>query len=90
MKIASDAIIPKEKLAQYLLLPRQKNDKSQWLAQVGFSREQPDTLEKAIHQLITENDAIPDRNNEYGTLLYGVNCMAHMDPFLLSQYGVYP
>ena len=70
MKIVGDAIIPKEKLTQYLLLPRQKNDKSQWLAQAGFTREQPGTLEKAIYQLITENEAIPDRQNEYGTLRF--------------------
>lgn len=67
MKIAEDAIFPEEKLTRYLLLPRQKNDKSRFLAQAGFTRENPDILDKAIRQLIAENDAIPDRHNDYGT-----------------------
>lgn len=67
MKIAEDAVIPEEKLTQYLLLPRQKNDKSRFLARAGFTRENPDILDRAIRQLLTENDAIPDRHNEYGT-----------------------
>jgi hypothetical protein len=62
-----DVIIPKEKLTQYLLVPRQKNDKSEFLAQVGFTFENPDALEAAIRKLIVENKAIPDRHNEYGT-----------------------
>ena len=66
MKIAEDAIIPEEKLTQYLLLPRQKNDKSQLLARAGFTRENPDMLDKAIRRLLAENEAMPDRHNEYG------------------------
>ena len=66
MKIAEDALIPEEKLTQYLLLPRQKNDKSRFLARAGFTRENPDMLDKAIRQLLAENEAIPDRHNEYG------------------------
>jgi hypothetical protein len=66
MKIAEDAIIPKEKLTHYLLLSRQKNDKSRFLARAGFTRENPDMLDRAIRQLLAENDAMPDRHNEYG------------------------
>jgi hypothetical protein len=53
-------------LTQYLLFPRQKNDKSQFLAQVGFTRENSDVLEAAIRKLIVENEAVSDRHNEYG------------------------
>ena len=67
MKIAEDVIIPKEKLTQYLLLSRQKNDKSRFLARAGFTRENPDMLDKAIRQLLAENEAMPDRHSEYGT-----------------------
>ena len=66
MKIPVDAIIPKEKLTQYLLVPRQKNDKSEFLAQAGFTLENPDALEAAIRKLIIGNEADSDRHNEYG------------------------
>ena len=54
-------------LTRYLLVPRQKNDKSEFLAQVGFTLENPDLLEVAIRKLMVENDAVSDRQNEYGT-----------------------
>ena len=67
MRIPVDAIIPAEKLINYLLFSRQKNDKSGFLAQVGFTAKNPDDLETAIRILIAENGAIADRHNEYGT-----------------------
>jgi hypothetical protein len=66
VRIPDDAIIPREKLTLYLLIPQRKNDKSVFLAQVGFTQENPDLLERAIRQLISENEAILDRQNEYG------------------------
>ncbi len=67
MKIPPDAIIPNDKLIQYLLVPRQKNDKSGFLAQAGFTFENPEDLDKALRRLIAENEAISDRHDEYGT-----------------------
>jgi hypothetical protein len=67
MKIPEDAVIAREKLTGYLLVPQVKNDKSKFLAQVGFTQDNPDDLEVAIRQVITENDAVQDRVNEYGT-----------------------
>jgi hypothetical protein len=32
MKIPADAIIAREKLTRYLLIPQRKSDKSKWLA----------------------------------------------------------
>ncbi len=66
VKIPNNAIIPREKLTLYLLIPQRKNDKSGFLAQVGFTQENPDLLEQAIRKLIAENEAIVDRQNEYG------------------------
>ena len=66
MKIPDDAIIPREKLTQYLLVPQRKNDKSTFLAQAGFTQNNPDLLEKAIRELIANNEAIQDRQNTYG------------------------
>jgi hypothetical protein len=59
-------IIPPEKLTDYLLKWRAKSDKSQFLAQAGFTLENPDLLANAIQKLVTENDAIHDITNEFG------------------------
>lgn len=38
MKLPVEVVIPREKLTHYLLAPRTKNDKSRYLAQIGFVR----------------------------------------------------
>ena len=67
MYIPSTAIIPTEKLTAYLLVPRRKSDKSQYLARAGFTATNPGDLEQALRQLIAEYEAIQDRQDEYGT-----------------------
>ena len=67
MRIPADAIIPDEKLTRYLLLPRPWDDKSQFLAQAGFTLDNPAELESAIRRLAATNDAIDDGENDYGT-----------------------
>jgi len=66
MKIPSDAIIAREKLTQYLLEPQVKDDKSKFLAQAGFTQENPDELEKAIREMIATHEAVLDRQNQFG------------------------
>ena len=66
MKIPPAAIIPPEKLARYLLVPRPKNDKSRFLARAGFTLTNPGALEAAIRLLIADNEAVFERRNEYG------------------------
>ena len=79
MKLPDDVVILREKLTAYLLAPKNKNDKSRFLAQAGFTQENPEALEAAIRRLINENDAVQDRVNEYGIhyrvtgSLYGVS-----------------
>ncbi|MCA0457835.1 MAG: hypothetical protein LCI00_27970 [Chloroflexi bacterium] len=79
MKIPSDALISREKLTQYLLVFRQDSDKSIFLGQGGFTQANPDTLEAAIRELISEYEAILDNQNQYGDFyrvegtLHGVN-----------------
>ena len=67
MKIPFDAIIPPPKLTQYLLIPREEDDKSKFLAQGGFTQDNPQQLEVAIRQLANTAEAIEDTTNEYGT-----------------------
>lgn len=66
MKIPPDAIIADEKITCYLLVPRQQDDKSKFLAQAGFTQENPELLKAAIQQLADSTAAIQDRDNEYG------------------------
>ena len=67
MHIPSDAIIPPEKSTRYLLVPRPWDDKSQFLAQAGFSLDDPARLENAIRQTASRFEAFEDGTNEYGT-----------------------
>ena len=79
MKLPPNVIIPDDKLSKYLLLYKEKNDKSKFLAQAGFTQNNPDELKLAIYQLISIVEAIEDLTNEYGTFyrvegeLIGVN-----------------
>ena len=66
MKVPADAIIAPDKLTEYLLLPRQRNDKARFLAQGGFRREAPDVLARAIRELAASVPAVQDGYNEYG------------------------
>ena len=79
VKIPNDAIIPEAKITQYLLMPRVKDDKSKFLAQAGFTQENPDDLLNAIRELAITTQATEDSINEYGVFytvdgnLQGVN-----------------
>ena len=66
MKIPSDAIIAHEKLTQYLLVERPKNDKARFLAQAGFTLANPLDLEVALRELLARAEAHVDRQDEYG------------------------
>ena len=67
MQIPNDAIISDEKLSRYLLVHKTRNDKSQFLAQAGFTAQNPESLRTAIRTLIESAEAVEDRTNEYGT-----------------------
>lgn len=66
MKLAN-VTIANEKLTNYLLKFQLKNDKSKFLAQAGFTQENPEQLKQAILDLVRDNEAIQDRVDEYGT-----------------------
>jgi hypothetical protein len=79
MKIPTNAIIPDGKITQYLLVPRQQDDKSKYLSLAGFTLKNPEQLKQAIYQLIKTKEAQEDSTNEYGTFyqvegeLLGIN-----------------
>jgi hypothetical protein len=67
MKLQGSIRIPDAKLTQYLLVPRREDDKSKFLAQAGFTANNPDQLKHAILTLIQTHDAVSDRQDRYGT-----------------------
>lgn len=67
MKIPENAIIPDSKLTQYLLVFKQRNDKSKYLEQGGFTSQNWKELKTAIENLIHEHEAIEDITDQYGT-----------------------
>jgi len=79
VKIPAHAIIPEDKLTRYLLIFRDKDDKSKFLAQAGFTLDNAASLRKALVNLITLQEAIEDGRNDYGIfyrvegMLEGVN-----------------
>ncbi len=79
MRIPPNAIIPQAKLDQYLLIWRERDDKSKFLAQAGYGLETVEELELAIRRIIAENDAVEEGTDQYGRryrvvgTLYGLN-----------------
>jgi hypothetical protein len=79
MRVPEDLIIPDAKVTQYLLVSKARNDKSRFLAQAGFTQENPESLKLAIQSQAMDKEAIEEKSNEYGTFyqvegeLIGVN-----------------
>jgi hypothetical protein len=72
LRIPSDASIPRDKLTRYLLVYRDEDDKSQFLAQIGFTQDNLDWLETALRVHIEEYEAVEEKSNQYG-VFYQVN-----------------
>lgn len=66
MKLPDDVIIPREKLTHYLLVFQPESDKSKFLAQAGYTQENPEALETAIREMIATYEAIFDRHDRFG------------------------
>lgn len=69
MNVPADATIAREKLTQYLLAPRARNDKSRFLARAGFTQANPDALEAALRRQAAAAEAQIERQNVHGIYL---------------------
>ncbi len=67
MKIPVNAVIPEDKFTSYLLVKKEYNDKSQFLGIVGYNISNYRILIDEIKRIISENNAIQGRSDEYGT-----------------------
>lgn len=89
MKIPEDAIIPDDKITRYLLVPKARNDKSKFLAQAGFTSENPATLKTAIRALAARSNAVEDEENEYGVFYRVVGTLVGEDGTALSVVTIW-
>ena len=65
MRIPTNALIPPEKL-QYLLSPREQDDKCEFLMRLGFAVDAFGILEQAIRQHAEAVEAVADGVDVYG------------------------
>lgn len=69
MKIKAEEIdISFEKITEYLLVKKEKNDKSKFLFALGYSRENWQELLYDIRNIAINNDLILQQINEFGNL----------------------
>jgi|HotLakDrversion2_1040250.scaffolds.fasta_scaffold241790_1 hypothetical protein len=80
MKLSRDAIIAEAKLTKYLLVWREADDKSKFLAQAGYTLDNWRRLEADLREQILPLEALPsDEPNRFGDVyeirgvLRGVN-----------------
>ncbi len=80
MQLPRDAVIASAKLTQYLLVWRDADDKSKFLAQAGYGQDNWQQLETDLRDQILPLDAVPsDEPNRFGDVyeirgvLTGVN-----------------
>lgn len=68
MKLPSDAIIAIEKMTDYLLQWRPENDKSQFLAQAGYTEQHANRLARDIRRQLLTLEAEFEETTEYGEM----------------------
>ena len=66
MKLPASARIPREKITGYLLVRKQRNDKSVFLEKSGYYPESADALIADLARLRDGNDATEVDNNQFG------------------------
>ena len=68
MKLPGDAVISADKLIRYLLAPRSRGDKSQWLALAGYTASNWQTLEFDIREQLLPLDALQEDETPFGAM----------------------
>lgn len=68
LKLPSGAIISSEKLTEYLLVKRPVGDKSEFLKQAGYMRDNWQRLEQDLRRQILTKDAVSLEKTAYGEL----------------------
>lgn len=66
-----------------------RNDKSKFLAQAGFTQENPEALRLAIQRQVMDKEAIKKKSNEYGTFYQVTGELIGMNDVSLSVITVW-
>ena len=66
MKLPGEVAISQDRLLRYLLLPREENDKSGFLALAGYTLANWEVLERDLRQLITSQEASSVETSPFG------------------------
>ncbi len=66
MKLSADAVIARDKLTRYLLLPQARGDKSAFLAEAGYTLEYADQLLQDLRAQILPLEARRLESNKFG------------------------
>lgn len=74
-KLLENIIINEEKLAKYLLVTKEKNDKSKFLSQAGYITSNWEILEIDLHSLLINGTIVLEEENEYGQSTAWVVCL---------------
>lgn len=68
-----ELIIEDQKILNYLLVPKEKNDKSKFLNKLGFNFENYLELKNEIYKIAKENQAILQSKVPFGGELYEIS-----------------
>ena len=66
MKLPEDVVVPDDKLLRYLLLPREENDKSAFLAIAGYTLATWEVLRRDLHDLARFHEVTDTLTSPYG------------------------
>ena len=66
MKLPEDVVVPDDKLLRYLLLPREENDKSEFLAIAGYTLATWEVLRRDLHDLARFHEVTDSLTSPYG------------------------
>lgn len=66
MKLPENVVIPDDKLLRYLLLPRDENDKSVFLALAGYTLATWEVLKSDLHDLARSHEVTDVLTSPYG------------------------
>lgn len=68
MKLSIETVITPEKIINYLLIAKKRNDKSKWLNDAGYTQENWQRFENDLRTQILSLDAVQTAQNEYGQM----------------------
>jgi hypothetical protein len=89
MKLSPNAIIAIAKVTGYLLRWRPENDKSQFLAQAGYTEQHAEQLTADIRQQLLAREAVFAEATEYGELYRIVGTLAGPNGRVLEVVSIW-